>query len=568
MVSTNKILTVSYGTFSCTLEGFDDPFNTMKAIAEYFRDLAADDRFFGAEPPQPDTAMLHRIAEREVNRRVEARVEDNHVVLRADENSQRLSGGRAEPHTSLVATTLAVPDLLDEEVVETSQITESVAAKLARIRQAVSDSRTEVTPAATRTPHQSQNALEPDKPTEPEQSVEDGPAEQTERIAEEDADKLAAEAAAEIARIAAAEDTFAFDMGAVKPSGAQPIGPDPQVEEEIPKALPEGSTNGADMPPVSSAEQTVEGDDTPQAGLPPSPEHDLSADHEDTESELPRSNEPVSIIAKAQNARARIVRVRRNDNGTARPVPLPSGPEMQPETDLQKLPVMPTRPVQPRRPHLDRPVQEDAEASVKRLIEQTNSEMSGSENRRRLSAIAHVKAAVVATLADRRRNKTGGREDDAAGPYRDDLHQAIGVSPEDGGKKDHATPLLLGAAQRIATPLSDSPKDAAAEQIAPNLPVGGFALFVERLGADKLPELVEAAAAYKIFIEEQDYVTRRGLLKQIVALRPEWKDNRQDQIEAFGNLLREGTFLKTGRGQFTLKPGSILLKRARQISIL
>lgn len=119
-MSGGRKLTVSYGTFACTLEGFDDAFATMKAIAEYFRELTEVSPTFGAIPPSPDAAELQRIAERGLQRRVSARVEERNVFLRPED-------GAAENTADIFPTGKA----------DIGPPPDGVAARLVRLRNAV-----------------------------------------------------------------------------------------------------------------------------------------------------------------------------------------------------------------------------------------------------------------------------------------------------------------------------------------------------------------------------------------------------------------------------------------------
>ena len=116
-----------------------------------------------------------------------------------------------------------------------------------------------------------------------------------------------------------------------------------------------------------------------------------------------------------------------------------------------------------------------------RLMAQAASEMDGDETRRRQSAIAHLKAAVAATEADRA--VTGGRStqgEERMEPYRDDLDrvvrprrpQAEATTPRPPAVPDPAarpTPLVLVSAQRIDQPRPAAPPPSTTGSTAPRV---------------------------------------------------------------------------------------------------
>ena len=115
MTASGKVLTVSYGAFSCTLEGFDEPFAAMTSIVSYFQKLAKADVHFGSVPLQPDLEALRLLASQSGQEVEAVQLDAERFVLR---------GKEAEP---------AVPATIASDLPMPS----GVAAKLASLRDAL-----------------------------------------------------------------------------------------------------------------------------------------------------------------------------------------------------------------------------------------------------------------------------------------------------------------------------------------------------------------------------------------------------------------------------------------------
>ena len=678
MVNTNKILTVSYGTFSCTLEGFDDSFGTMKAIAEYFRDLTADDRYFGAEPPSPDAEMLARIAESEISRRVEAHRDENTFVLRADPASllpiatkpvakapqaptteveapaaapvaderaakpevvrpikEASPVAEARPETSiaglsaLVAESQASHEADDtlpeatprpEPVAATRQATadpDSVAAKLQRIRDVVSK-------------HDGENGYSEDEHAEDFLTEDEDATEEFLSSAQNDIEAaLAADAAADAAEAERLEAEEKAEAAQAKAEAEAKAKADAETKAQKAAEAAEAAQNTHD---------TTDDEDDIAALLDKLSASD-SAGETDPANDAPKPEAFVGDEDGEAPLRARVIKMKKTDFEAA----LADGliEEEQDETtasslspedeadlmrELAAVEAEATQGNKSQAAHFDEADEdddydsyneadfdedehdedyEDEELSAStgadragnlfsdeddatentvssavravrsarlvdastddqmgRILDKTNTKLEEDEGRGRRNAIAHLRAAVQATEAERNMGGDLGADGRDTEVYRDDLETAVRprrpVATQGAARPDarRPAPLKLVAEQRIDTPQREGPVRPRRVKVTQTLvhneaPKGSadFAEYIEKVGAQNLGEVLEAAASYMAFVEGQDAFSRPQLMSKLSGT--EHADtSREDRLRSFGQLLRAGKIRKLGGGRF------------------
>ncbi|MFN3662185.1 hypothetical protein [Yoonia sp.] len=533
-----QILDVTYGTFSCRLEGFDDSVATLKQVATYFRDNAA---FVGASDVPPQDADIAALAtltseghdgdvdgtlhEGKISLRLshEAATGEGHLPLRMPPPAIADQGGETEMSDALQEDDTSPEQHFksDEDADgadDAVEDTDSVAAKMQRIRDVVSNG----------VPSEAQDDAMDDLP-------------ETTNHATDHVNPLSARLAALAQRNASEasrEAGIAAESETTDPTADQWGDPDDDsIQQEDLEDLE--MLDGVDH--TETAITATEEDD--------SQEIDSAADPHDDELTLANI-----VQSRSLNLHDELAEVER---------------QIDDRNKRQEL----TR---------------ATDAAVSRILMQTDTHLNTPETRRQHDSIAQLKAAVAATEAARQLGEGSAPRERLSEIFRHDLGEisaqehnrsmfASDVDDESDDLNDEDNldasdeearspapqaslpPLRLVASQRIVSPAkADSAASSRLREIASKVDTSqakpvSFADFAHNHNAAGMAEMFEAAAAYTTFVTRQADFSRPQIMGLVRSAMP--RDfSRKDGLQTFGKLVQNERIIKLENGRFQVAP--------------
>ncbi|VAW04936.1 hypothetical protein MNBD_ALPHA07-1144 [hydrothermal vent metagenome] len=414
MTITNKKVTLSYGAFSCSLQGFDDKFEILEPIANYFRDLLVDTPQRGKGKPQrgkgkpvPVADDLARIVGDVISHPVEGYKKQGVIVLRLAnvDNAAGVIGGDVE--------------------------------------------------TADETPEQTDGALDPVDAEESLSEAAGGRGQTLEETLAAISDVLVTGNEAEKTQ---GPDIELMDEGNI--SGKDPIGGVKAAKDD---PASEGDSSDGDM----GDEGNIFKEDKPVG----EDQIELETTGNETKADAPKLKEETPKPIVRPSRIARVIKMKRADFDAAidggvieedpdapDEVATPEGAksqaqELSPESeaDLQRQlaeteeasegpqeAIMPTKPqeaikptkpkVTKRRKGVDRLQSSERRSDLERIFEEADSQMGKSDKSDRRNALQHLRAAVAATRAEELAGHELDRNIDET-PYRSDLAEAVDAPP-------------------------------------------------------------------------------------------------------------------------------------------
>lgn len=586
MMKDNKVLTVSYGTHSCTLEGFANALHAVEPILEYFRDLTQDAHSIDVGLPRPDAVVMAQIAARATSLAVEPSQQAGRIVLTAiddplipppaaaaEPTMVKLMGdaltaaiGQKKPETPEPAKTLPSDHAPAEDGTIVQDAPQSAAAFFANSTPIVyldeEDMGTPLAAAKAIPGGPAQNLAQ----TAPTTADDDSVAAKLRRIHDVLSQEDAASSGAENAQAAAASP-----LAKANPSPEQNTMLT-HAAEKITAALV------TDDQVARLAEEVFEAEEENLRDT-------LSAMAQNTDpsrSDVPEENESKNVFDNgddSQNSQRETLRLRPDwAEGTAslRKAPETTEPTQEtadrPETAPTRLRrrasdatgVDDTATQQPEALYCSPGFDQNMGEDLSRLMAKADDQMEDPDGTSRRNAFSHLRAAVAARFADKSM-RDGSTNATEANVYRDDLAEAVKprrpiATTNRTTRRPNArsAPLKLVPEQRVDIDAVIARKATSSQHAAmlrganpTTKSLSGFADFAQDKGADKLPDVLEAAAAYLSLIEANAQFSSTEVITHARQAKcPPF--SREEGLRAFGQLLRDGKINKLKEGRFTV----------------